>query len=242
MNRGGKDVNQINVVCGQNKTAIDEIHAGDIGAAVKLERRSLRQHPQREGLRVHIFDFIDYPASTQVPARHQGSERERDREVGRRAQPHARGGSHAGDRAEQGTPNRPSYRVRANSTCAPSSGTSRTTTKIQIEYQEPRIPYRETITKAARADYRHKKQSGGSGQFGEVHLIVEPYREGMPEPDTYKFGNQEYKMNIKDKQEIPLEWGRYACYLYLYRWWCPSTTLHPRLSSRVSWTAWSKDL
>ena len=75
------------------------------------------------------------------------------------------------------------------------------------EYIAPKIPYRETITKVAQADYRHKKQSGGSGQFGEVHLIVEPYSEGMPEPDSYKFGNQEFKLNVRDKQEIPLEWG-----------------------------------
>ena len=79
--------------------------------------------------------------------------------------------------------------------------------KIMVEYGEPRIPYRETITKAARADYRHKKQSGGAGQFGEVHLIVEPYAEGMPDPTVYKFGGQEFKMNIKGKEEINLEWG-----------------------------------
>ncbi len=76
-----------------------------------------------------------------------------------------------------------------------------------MELIDQKIHYRETITKAARADYRHKKQSGGSGQFGEVHLIIEPYTEGMPEPDTYKFGNQEFKLNVRDKQEIPLEWG-----------------------------------
>ena len=79
--------------------------------------------------------------------------------------------------------------------------------KIMIEYGEPRIPYRETITKAARADYRHKKQSGGAGQFGEVHLIVEPYAEGMPDPTVYKFGGQEFKMNIKGKEVVDLEWG-----------------------------------
>ncbi len=79
--------------------------------------------------------------------------------------------------------------------------------KLAIQYLEPKIPYRETITKSARADYRHKKQSGGAGQFGEVHLIVEPYYEGMPAPDTYKFNGQEFKMNVKGTETIDLEWG-----------------------------------
>lgn len=78
---------------------------------------------------------------------------------------------------------------------------------IKIKFEDQKIPYRETITKAARADYRHKKQSGGAGQFGEVHLIVEPYTEGMPDPTVYKIGGQEFKISLKGKEEIDLEWG-----------------------------------
>ena len=79
--------------------------------------------------------------------------------------------------------------------------------KLQVKFYDPKIPYRETITKKAKAEYRHKKQSGGAGQFGEVHLIIEPYAEGMPDPTTYNFNGQEFKMNIKGKEVVELEWG-----------------------------------
>ncbi|MCH5331410.1 MAG: elongation factor G [Alistipes sp.] len=79
--------------------------------------------------------------------------------------------------------------------------------KMELEYFAPKIPYRETITKVAQADYRHKKQSGGAGQFGEVHLVIEPYYDGMPEPTRYKVGGKDITVNIKGKEEYDLEWG-----------------------------------
>jgi elongation factor G len=79
--------------------------------------------------------------------------------------------------------------------------------KIEVEVYQPKIPYRETITKPAQADHRHKKQSGGAGQFGEVHLIIEPYEEGSQPKTMFKFGDKEQKMSVRDVQEHILPWG-----------------------------------
>ncbi|HOO85525.1 MAG TPA: elongation factor G, partial [Prolixibacteraceae bacterium] len=79
--------------------------------------------------------------------------------------------------------------------------------KIEINIFPPKIPFRETITKAAQADYRHKKQSGGAGQFGEVHMIIEPYEEGMPDPKSFKIDGKEWVVTLRGKEEITLSWG-----------------------------------
>ncbi len=69
---------------------------------------------------------------------------------------------------------------------------------VHIDFIEPKIPYRETITKEANHDYRHKKQSGGAGQFAEVHMRIEPYYEGMPAP---------HNLNAKNIEVEDLKWG-----------------------------------
>ena len=79
--------------------------------------------------------------------------------------------------------------------------------KIEVNYLVPKIPYRETITKSAQADYRHKKQSGGAGQFGEVHLIIEPYEEGSEPKSMFKFGDKEQKLSVRAVEEHNLSWG-----------------------------------
>jgi len=77
--------------------------------------------------------------------------------------------------------------------------------KLDVEIFAPKVPYRETITKTATAQYRHKKQSGGAGQFGEVHLLVTP-AEG--ELNTkFKIDGKDVVLNVKTSETTDLEWG-----------------------------------
>ena len=203
--RGSKErIAQIYVVAGGNRVKGEELQAGDIGAAVKL--KDVKTGNTLNGKDCdYKFNFIKYPNSKYSRAIKPVNEadvekmmtilnrmREEDptwvieqsKEL-KQTLVHGQGEFHLRTLK---------WRLENNE-------------KLQVKFEEPKIPYRETITKAARADYRHKKQSGGAGQFGEVHLIVEPYKEGMPVPDTYKFNGQEFKITVRGTEEIPLEWG-----------------------------------
>ncbi len=205
VSRGGKErLAQIFTVCGQMRVPIEKLEAGDIGAAVKLKDVRTGNTLNEKGCD-YQFDFIKYPAPKFIRAIKPVTESDAEKLMSILTRMHEEDPTWVIEQSKE-----------LKQTLVKGQGEFHLRTlkwrienneKLPMEFQEPKIPYRETITKAARADYRHKKQSGGSGQFGEVHLIIEPYTEGMPEPDTYKFGNQEFKLNVRDKQEIPLDWG-----------------------------------
>ncbi|MGL5937830.1 MAG: elongation factor G [Phocaeicola sp.] len=205
VDRGSKErMAQIFVCAGANRIAVQELRAGDIGCTVKLKDVKTGNTLNGKGSE-HRFNFVKYPNSRYSravkPLNESDTEKmmvllhrmheedptwviEQSKEL-KQIIVHGQGEFHLRTLK---------WRLEHND-------------KLLIKFEEPKIPYRETITKCSRADYRHKKQSGGAGQFGEVHLIVEPYYEGMPMPDSYKFNGQEFKMNVRGVEEVKLEWG-----------------------------------
>ena len=203
--RGSKErMAQLFCCAGANRIKVEELVAGDIGCTVKL--KDVRTGNTLAGKDCeHRFNFVKYPDPKYIRAVKAENEGDTEKMVA------------AIQKMSQEDPTwilEQSKELRQTLVKGQGEFHLRTlkwrmenNEKIGIKFEEPKIPYRETITKAARADYRHKKQSGGAGQFGEVHLIVEPYYDGMPDPTSYKFGNQEFKINAKSKEEVDLEWG-----------------------------------
>ncbi|MDR1369793.1 MAG: elongation factor G [Dysgonamonadaceae bacterium] len=204
-NRGSKErISQLFVVAGQTRSEVPELCAGDIGATVKLKDVNTGHTLNAKGTE-NKFDFVKYPNSKYRRAIKAVNEADSEKMMEIMSRMRSEDPTWVIEQSKelkqillsgQGEFHLKTLKWRIENN-----------DKIQIEFLEPKIPYRETITKSARADYRHKKQSGGSGQFGEVHLIVEPYQEGMPMPEVYKFNGQEFKVQARDVQEIPLDWG-----------------------------------
>lgn len=203
--RGSKErIGQLFCPAGQQRVKIEELVAGDIGATVKLKDVRTGNTLNAKGVD-NKFDFIKYPDPKYRRAIKAESEKDTEKMNEILQRMHEEDPTWVIENSKelkqlivsgQGEFHLKTLKWRIENN-----------DKIPIIYSEPKIPYRETITKAARADYRHKKQSGGAGQFGEVHLIVEPYTEGMPTPETYKFNGQEFKVQTRDVQTYDLEWG-----------------------------------
>jgi len=203
--RGSKErIAQLFTVAGQTRTEGEEMVAGDIGATVKL--KDLRRGNTLNGKGCdYKFNFIKYPDPKYrraiKPINEADSEKMMEILIRMREEDPTWVIEQSKELKQTIISGQGEFHLRTLKWRIENND------KVPIEFLEPKIPYRETITKAARADYRHKKQSGGAGQFGEVHLIVEPYYEGMPNPDIYRFGGQEYKISVRDTQVIDLEWG-----------------------------------
>jgi len=205
VDRSSKErISQLFSVAGQIRTKVDELVAGDIGATVKLKDTRTGNTLNTKGCD-YDFKEIKYPEPKYRRAIRAKLESDEEKLSEVLTRMHEEDPTWIIEQSKE-----------LKQTILYGQGEFHLRTlkwrvenndKIPIDFKEPKIPYRETITKNARADYRHKKQSGGSGQFGEVHLIVEPFYEGMPAPDTFRFGGQEYKISNRDSQEIQLEWG-----------------------------------
>ena len=205
MDRGSKErISQLYSVAGSIRVPVDEVCAGDIAATVKLKDTRTGNTLNAKECELQ-YAPISYPDPKYRRAIRPNNEQEAEKLSALLTRMHEEDPTWLIEQSKE-----------LKQTIVSGQGEFHLRTlkwrlenndKMMVTYDEPKIPYRETITKAARADYRHKKQSGGSGQFGEVHLIVEPYEEGVPVKEVYKFGNQEYRISVKDTQEIPLEWG-----------------------------------
>ena len=188
-------IGQLFILDGKNRNAVDRLKAGDIGATLKLRNTQSCHTLNGKGARGNI-EFIEFPNSKirmAIIAKNKSDEEKLSEVLNeihaedptliihyekelKQLMIHAQGELHLAI-----------TKWRLNHIY-----------KMDIEFVKPRIPYRETIQRVAEASYRHKKQSGGSGQFGEVFMRIEPFYEGMPNPKD---------LTLRDTEIHELSWG-----------------------------------
>jgi elongation factor G len=188
-------INQLFVVEGHSRTNVNELVAGDIGATIKLRNTHVNNTLHEKGKNIELKPIV-FPSpnmTVAIESTRKGEEeklsaalhtlREEDSTIIVEVSPelkqtliHCQGELHL---------QVIKWKIEHIH-------------HLEVKFSRPRIPYRETIRKMAEANYRHKKQSGGAGQFGEVFMRIEPWHEGMPDPKG---------LNVRARDEYPLDWG-----------------------------------
>jgi len=189
-------LSQLMVVAGKKRDKVAEIQAGDIATAIKLKDTKTNDtlvDPKSSGLKFDPIPFPEPVTTTAVKAKASTDDEKM--------------GSILNDMHKVDPTILVEHSRELRQIIVKGQGELHLNTikwyfdnvhHLEIEYFAPKIPYRETITKSARADYRHKKQSGGSGQFGEVHMFIQPYSENMPKPTDFP---------VRGTEEHELPWG-----------------------------------
>ena len=202
---GNKErLSAVYAVAGQKKEAVPVLHAGDLGCTVKLKNGRSNITLSQPGSGV-VSEKIVFPAPKYrcaIKAKVQQDEQK------------------LGDALKKIASQDPTvvveYSKELRQTILSGNGEQHINIvkwrlnnefKLDVELFAPKMPDRETITKTATATYRHKKQSGGAGQFGEVSLLICPYEEGVEAPKSFKINGKEQVMNIKTQESYDLEWG-----------------------------------
>ena len=197
-------ITAIYAVAGKKKEKVSDLFAGDIGCTVKLRAAKTNVTLAQPGCDI-AYEHIKFPASkfrTAIKAKEQKDEEKMGEALAKMS-------------AEDPTII-VEYSKELKQTILKGQGEQhinivrwrlQNENKIEIEMFPPKISYRETITKVAVANYRHKKQSGGAGQFGEVHLLICPIVEGVEATNKFKVDGKEMVLNIKSKESFDLDWG-----------------------------------
>ena len=188
-------INQLFIMEGKDRKQVEKLSAGDIGATLKLKYTETNDTLNTDGNELTIKP-IKYPVSRIKKAIHavEGKDEEKLHEALRKI--------HSQD---------PTCVVEYSKELKQHILGCQGELHLQVidwqlkniygvnaVYEQPRVAYRETIQRSATTSYRHKKQSGGAGQFGEVHIKIEPYKEGMADPEGF---------NVRGTEVVELDWG-----------------------------------
>lgn len=188
-------INQIYVLEGNERIPVKELAVGDIGATIKLKHTHVNNtlHTKGQAIELEPIDFPNHNMTVAIEAVERGQEEKLAQALHTLMEEDATVDFEVSSELKQtllhcmGELHLKTIEWKLNHIHG-----------VNVRFEQPRIPYRETITGTADAMYRHKKQSGGSGQFGEVTLRVEAWKEGLPEPTD---------VNVRNTERIDLPWG-----------------------------------